>query len=40
MSRACDGDEAVLKADLSTGSAEVTWTQAGTRLHAPLASLP
>ena len=40
MSRACDGDEAVLDADLSTGSAEVTWTQDGTRRHAPLASLP
>jgi sucrose phosphorylase len=40
MSRACDGHEAVLHADLATGSAQVTWTQDGTRRHAPLASLP
>ena len=40
MSRAYDGEEAVLHADLATGSAQVTWTQDGARHHAPLASLP
>jgi sucrose phosphorylase len=33
-------DEAVLDADLTTGSAAVTWTENGTRRHAPLAELP
>ena len=36
----CGGDEAVLEADLATGSARVTWTENGTRRHGPLASLP
>jgi len=40
MTWACDDQEAVLDADLATGSAEVTWTENGTRHHAPLASLP
>src|SRR5579859_2253718 len=40
MSRARDGDEAVLSADLADGSAEVTWTENGTRNSAPLAALP
>jgi sucrose phosphorylase len=40
MSWARDGDEAVLRADLATGSAEVTWTEKGGRRHAPLGSLP
>ena len=40
MTWACDDQEAVLDADLATGSAEVTWTEDGTRRHAPLASLP
>jgi hypothetical protein len=40
MSWARDGDEAVLRADLSDGSAEVTWTENGTRRSAPLAALP
>jgi sucrose phosphorylase len=40
MSWARDDDEAVLRADLVTGSAEVTWTENGTRHHAPLAALP
>jgi len=34
------GDEAVLDADLATGSAEVTWTADGSRRRAPLAGLP
>jgi len=34
------GDEAVLDADLATGSAEVTWTADGSRCRAPLAGLP
>ena len=33
-------DEAVLDADLATGSAEVTWTADGSRCRAPLAGLP
>jgi sucrose phosphorylase len=40
MSWARDDDEAVLRADLATGSAEVTWTENGTRRHVPLAELP
>jgi len=40
MSWARDDDEAVLRADLATGTAEVTWTENGTRRHAPLAELP
>jgi sucrose phosphorylase len=40
MSWAHDDDEAVLRADLATGSAEVTWTENGTRRNAPLAQLP
>ena len=40
MSWARDDDEAVLRADLATGTAEVTWTENGTRRHAPLAGLP
>ena len=40
MSWAHDNDEAVLRADLATGSAEVTWTENGTRRNAPLAALP
>ena len=40
MSWARDDDEAVLRADLATGTAEVTWTKNGTRRHAPLAELP
>ena len=40
MSWARDGDEAVLRADLADGSAEVTWTENGTRRSAPLAALP
>jgi hypothetical protein len=35
-----DDDEAVLRADLATGTAEVTWTENGTRRDAPLAELP
>ncbi|MBV9204626.1 MAG: sucrose phosphorylase [Actinobacteria bacterium] len=34
------GDEAVLDADLADGTAEVTWTENGTRRRAPLGSLP
>jgi hypothetical protein len=33
-------DEAVRRADLATGTAEVTWTENGTRRRAPLAELP
>ena len=40
MSWARDDDEAVLRADLATGTAEVTWTENGTRRDAPLAELP
>jgi len=40
MSWARDGDEAVLRASLTDGSAEVTWTENGTRRSAPLAALP
>jgi sucrose phosphorylase len=40
MSWARDGDEAILRADLADGSAEVTWTENGTRRSAPLAALP
>ena len=40
MSWARDDDEATLRADLATGSAEVTWTENGDRRRAPLASLP
>ena len=40
MSWACDGEEAVLEADLMAGRGEVTWTDSGTRRRAPLASLP
>ena len=40
MSWALDSHEAVLDADLATGSAEVTWTENGARRQAPLASLP
>jgi sucrose phosphorylase len=40
MSWARGADEAVLRADLAAGAAEVTWTDNGTRRHAPLASLP
>src|SRR5690242_16825558 len=40
MSWARDDDEAVLRADLATGTAEVTWTENGNRRHAPLAELP
>jgi hypothetical protein len=40
MSWARDGDEAVLRANLADGSAEVTWTENGTRRSAPLAGLP
>jgi sucrose phosphorylase len=40
MSWARDNDEAVLRADLATGTAEVTWTENGARRHAPLAELP
>jgi sucrose phosphorylase len=40
MSWAHGGDEAVLSADLAAGSAEVMWTDDGTRRQAPLASLP
>jgi len=40
MSWARDDDEAVLRADLADGTAEVTWTENGTRRHAPLAELP
>jgi sucrose phosphorylase len=40
MSWARDGDEAVLRANLADGSAEVTWTENGTRRSAPLAALP
>ena len=40
MSWARDGDVAVLRADLANGSAEVTWTENGTRRSAPLAALP
>jgi len=40
MSWARDGDEAVLRANLADGSAEVTWTGNGTRRSAPLAALP
>ena len=40
MSWARDGDEAVLRASLADGSAEVTWTENGTRRSAPLAGLP
>jgi sucrose phosphorylase len=40
MRWACGSDEAVLDADLATGSAAVTWTENGTRRHAPLAELP
>jgi sucrose phosphorylase len=40
MSWTHGGDEAVLRADLADGSAEVTWTENGTRRSAPLAALP
>lgn len=40
MTWARDDDQAVLDADLATGSARVTWTEDGTRRQAPLASLP
>ncbi|HUZ51466.1 MAG TPA: sucrose phosphorylase [Streptosporangiaceae bacterium] len=40
MSWACQGDEAVLVADLAAGRGEVTWTHSGTSRSAPLASLP
>ena len=40
MSWAREGDEAVLRANLADGSAEVTWTENGTRRSAPLAALP
>jgi sucrose phosphorylase len=40
MSWARDGDEAILRADLADGSAEVTWTENGTRRSAPLGALP
>jgi sucrose phosphorylase len=40
MSWARDGDEAILRADLADGSAEVTWTENGTRRSAALAALP
>jgi sucrose phosphorylase len=40
MSWARDGDEAVLRANLADSSAEVTWTENGTRRSAPLAALP
>jgi sucrose phosphorylase len=40
MSWSHGGDEAVLRADLTDGSAEVTWTENGTRRSAPLAALP
>jgi hypothetical protein len=40
MSWARDDDEAVLRADLATGSAEVTWTENGTHRHALPAGLP
>ena len=40
MTRACAGHEAVLEADLATGSARVTWTEDGARRQAPLESLP
>ena len=40
MSWARDGDEAVLRANLANGSAEVTWTENGTRRSAPLGALP
>jgi sucrose phosphorylase len=40
MSWAHDGDEAVLRASLADGSAEVTWTENGTSRSAPLAALP
>jgi sucrose phosphorylase len=39
MSWAHDGDEAALRANLANGSAEVTWTQNGTRRSAPLSAL-
>jgi len=35
-----DGHEATLRADLADGSAEVTWTENGTRRSAPLGALP
>ena len=40
MSWARDDDEAVLRANLANGSAEVTWTENGARHSAPLAALP
>jgi len=40
LSWACDGHEAVLDANLATGSAKVTWTEDGARRQAPLVSLP
>ena len=40
MTRACAGHEAMLEADLATGSARVTWTEDGARRQASLASLP
>ena len=40
MSWACDGEEAVLAADLVAGCGEVTWTDGGTRRSAPLRSRP
>ncbi len=40
MTWARDDDEAVLDADLATGSAQVTWTEDGARRQAPLAALP
>jgi sucrose phosphorylase len=40
MTRSGPGGEAVLDADLGSGSARVTWTEDGARREAPLASLP
>jgi sucrose phosphorylase len=40
MSWARDSDEAALRANLADGSAEVSWTQNGTRRSAPLSALP
>jgi sucrose phosphorylase len=40
LSWAHAGHEAVLDADLVTGSGQVTWTHNGARRQAPLASLP
>lgn len=40
MTWAHGGHEAVLDADLATGTAQVSWTEDGTRRQAPLSALP